>query len=241
MQCLGNSIYLKCFLLLLLSRLIPSVKVLIAAWAMCMISLQHGCIRKSHTDISNNGTFLLLSVTWLQQELCKFPAIKFWQVAGNQSNMLYLSHIHSIAWKKTPPRSISWHWPIWSTGWSTGNVWYWTGLCDAREYVSHHVSLMRTRINMNLLTITFSSSSPKAFNHLTITSYLFITFLPYIHIEGHLDFAFGGLQSTLNSVGSQIAKLYNPRFWCCEERAKKERLSLLCSCAAVLWCFNSIP
>lgn len=101
MQYLGNSIYLKCFLLLLLSRLIPSVKVLIAAWAMCMISLQQGCIRKSDTDSSNNGTFLLLSVTWLQQELCKFPAIRFWQVAGNQSNTLYISHIHSIAWKTT--------------------------------------------------------------------------------------------------------------------------------------------
>lgn len=66
-----------------------------------MISLQQGCIRKSDTDSSNNGTFLLLSVTWLQQELCKFPAIRFWQVAGNQSNTLYISHIHSIAWKTT--------------------------------------------------------------------------------------------------------------------------------------------
>lgn len=60
-----------------------------------MISLQQGCIRKSDTDSFNNGTSLLLSVTWLQ-ELCKFPAIKFWQVAGNQSNMLYISHIYPI-------------------------------------------------------------------------------------------------------------------------------------------------
>jgi len=59
-----------------------------------MISLQQGCIRKSDTDSSNNGTFLLLSVTWLQQEPHKFPAIKFWQVAGNQSNMLYSSRIY---------------------------------------------------------------------------------------------------------------------------------------------------
>lgn len=65
-----------------------------------MISLQHGCIRKSDTDSSNNGTFLLLSVTWLQQELCKFPAIKFWQVAGNQSNILYISHRHPITLRK---------------------------------------------------------------------------------------------------------------------------------------------
>lgn len=60
-----------------------------------MISLQQGCIRKSDTDSFNNGTSLLLSVTWLQ-ELCKFPAIKFWQVAGNQSDMLYISHIYPI-------------------------------------------------------------------------------------------------------------------------------------------------
>lgn len=67
---------------------------------MCTISLQQGCIRKSDTDSSNNGTFLLLSVTWLP-ELCKFPAIRFWQVAGNQSNMLYISHIiHLLRWGK---------------------------------------------------------------------------------------------------------------------------------------------
>lgn len=52
-----------------------------------MISLHQGCIRKSDSGSSNNGTSHLLSVTWLQQEPCKFPAIKFWQVAGNQHNI----------------------------------------------------------------------------------------------------------------------------------------------------------
>lgn len=97
MQYLGNSIYLKCFLLLLLFRLVPSVEVVIEAWAMCMISLQQGCIRKSDSDSSNNGTSHLLSVTWLQQEPCKFPAIKFWQVAGNQYN---IPHVPCCTWER---------------------------------------------------------------------------------------------------------------------------------------------
>lgn len=87
MQYLGNSIYLKCFLLLLLFRLVPSVEALIEAWATCMISLHQGCMRKSDSASSNNGTSHLSSGTWLQQEPCKFPAIRLWQVAGNQYNI----------------------------------------------------------------------------------------------------------------------------------------------------------
>lgn len=62
-----------------------------------MISLQQGCIRKSDSDSSNNGTSHLLSVTWLQQEPCKFPAIKFWQVAGNQYN---IPHVPCCTWER---------------------------------------------------------------------------------------------------------------------------------------------
>lgn len=150
MQYLGNSIYLKCFLLLLLFRLVPSVEVLIEAWAMCMISLQRGCIGKSDTDSSNNGTSHLLSVTWLQQEPCKFPAIIFWQVAGNQYN---IPHTPCCTWgggKKVC--SIPWLWLVWSTGSPTGSVGSQAGFCFAGEGTKgHHVIWIH--INRNLFTV----------------------------------------------------------------------------------------
>lgn len=132
-----------------------------------MISLQHSCIRKSDTDSSNNGTFLLLSVTWLQQELCKFPAIKFWQVAGNQSNILYISHRHPITLrgKKKKKKHFQYpDWPVWSADYTTGNVQVCALLTSVHK--GHHVGHNENTHQHESLTIILSGTcrSQKAFS-----------------------------------------------------------------------------
>lgn len=155
MRYLGNSIYLKCFLLLLLFRLVPSVEVLIEAWAMCMISLQEGCIRKSDSDNSNNGTSHLLSVTWLRQEPGKFPAIKFWQVAGNQYNIPHAPCCTQGEKKKVC--SISWVWLLWRTGCPTGCAGSQAGFCFAGQGTKGH-PVMWIHIIRNLFTAHLQAS-----------------------------------------------------------------------------------